>query len=137
MGSKTGKAALTRDGQKPTRGRKRRTSAGAPRLKLRIELVPKRLWEQNLRSALGKARWDKLRRKVIETNGARCAICGSTKRLHGHEVWAYRETKALVTARLVRVEIVCIDCHDIHHWGRTTKLFEKGTIPRGRYLFLR
>jgi hypothetical protein len=119
---------------------KRRVSAGGPgRLKLRIELVPKRLWGLNLRSSngLGKARWDKLRHRLIETNGARCAICGSTERVHGHEVWAYREKKTVGTAVLLRVEIVCIDCHDIHHWGRTTKLFRAGVITGDRYRFLR
>jgi hypothetical protein len=46
-------------------------------LKLQIELVPKGLWEQNLRSSegLGKARWDKLRRELIKERGARCQIC--------------------------------------------------------------
>lgn len=118
----------------------RHVSTGASRrLKLRIELVPKPLWEQNLRlsDGLGKARWDKLRRKLIETQGARCAICGGTERLHGHEVWEYREKKTVGTAALLRVEIVCIDCHDIHHWGRTTKLFQAGTIGGDRYGFLR
>jgi hypothetical protein len=109
------------------------------RLKLRIELIPKPLWEQNLRlhDALGKGRWDTLRRKLIKTNGAQCAICGATERLHGHEIWEYREKKTVGTALLLRVEIVCIDCHDIHHWGRTTKLFEAGVISRDRYGFLR
>jgi hypothetical protein len=118
----------------------RRTSTvGHSRLKLRIELVPRPLWEKNLRSSdgLGKARWDKFRHKLIESNGARCAICGSAKRLHGHEVWEYREKKTVGTAVLLRVEIVCIDCHDIHHWGRTTKLFQAGTITSDRYGFLR
>jgi len=119
---------------------KQRVSAGAPaRLKLRIELVPKRLWERNLRSSdgLGKARWDKLRRKLLKANGARCAICGSTERLQGHEVWAYREKTTVGIAVLLRVEIVCIDCHDIHHWGRITKLFQTGRITSERYGFLR
>ena len=109
-------------------------------LKLRIELVPKKLWEQNLRlkDGLGKYRWDKLRREIIEKNGPRCTVCGSTDRkLHGHEVWDYREKKTVGTAVLLRVEIVCIDCHDIHHWGRTTKLFQAGVISGERYGHLR
>lgn len=103
-------------------------------LKLRIELIPKRLWKKNLRSSdgLGKARWDKLRRKLIEANGTRCTICGSAGH-HGHEVWQYREKKTVGTAMLLCVDIVCIDCHDIHHWGRTTKLFEAGAITGERY----
>ena len=108
-------------------------------MKLRIELVPKRLWGRNLRSSegLGKARWDKLRHKLIETSGARCVICGSTAKLHGHEVWAYREKKTVGTAVLLRVEIVCIDCHDIHHWARTVKLIQAGVVKHSRDMALR
>jgi hypothetical protein len=45
--------------------------------------------------------------------------------------------KTVGTAVLLRVEIVCIDCHDIYHWGRTTKLFQAGIISGDRYGFLR
>ena len=111
-----------------------------PPLKLSIELIPKALWEQNLRSGegLGKGRWDKLRRELTKEHGSRCAICGAIgKRLHGHEVWDYREKKTVGTSVLLRVEIVCVDCHDIHHWARTTKLFEAGKITAERYRNLR
>lgn len=90
-------------------------------LKLGIELVPKPLWEHTLRSneGLGKPWWGKLRRGLIKKRGPCCAICGVIgKRLHGHEVWGYREKKTIGLAVLLRVEIVCIDCHDVHHWGR-------------------
>lgn len=108
--------------------------------KLRIELIPKPLWDRNLRSSegLGKGRWDKLRRQLIKEQGSRCAICGATgERLHGHEVWDYREKKTIGIAVLLRVEIVCVDCHDIHHWARTTKIFEAGNITAERYKYLR
>jgi len=118
--------------------RRAKTPARTP-LKLRVELIPKPLWEQNLRvrDGLGKARWDKLRRQLIEKHGARCAICGATEHLHGHEIWDYREKKTVGTVVLLRVEIVCGDCHDIHHWGRRTKLFEAGTITAERYNHLK
>jgi hypothetical protein len=109
-------------------------------LKLGIELVPKPLWEHTLRSneGLGKPWWGKLRRGLIKKRGPCCAICGVIgKRLHGHEVWGYREKKTIGLAVLLRVEIVCIDCHDVHHWGRTTKLFEAGKITPERYRHLR
>jgi hypothetical protein len=38
---------------------------------------------------------------------------------------------------LLGIEIVCADCHDIHHWGRTTELFKKGKIAPERYKDLR
>ncbi len=109
------------------------------RLKLRIELVPKPLWGKNLRSSvgLGKARWDKLRRELIKSNGARCMICGSAENLHGHEVWSHQEKKRVRIAVLLKVEIVCIDCHDIHHWARTVKLILAGVVKHSREIALR
>ena len=108
-------------------------------LELRIELIPKDLWDRNLRSDkfLGKARWDKLRRQFVNAAGDQCVICKSTSRLHGHEVWKYEETKRRATAVLVTVEIVCIDCHDIHHWARTVKLVESGVVSQHRFVALR
>jgi hypothetical protein len=90
-----------------------------------------------LREALGKARWDKLRHALIETNGAHCEICGSGERLYGHEVWAYREKNGAATTVLLKVQIICIDCHDIRHFSRTTKLFRAGIIKPERYGALR
>jgi hypothetical protein len=108
-------------------------------LKLRIELVPKPLFEHNLRGplGLGKARWDKLRHSLMEVQGRRCVVCSSDAKLHGHEVWKYTERPGISTALLLRVEIVCIDCHDIHHFARTTNLWRAGVITPERYNFLR
>src|SRR5262245_50157823 len=93
-------------------------------LKLQIQLVPKRLWGRNLRSTfgIGKQRWVKLRSELLKAHGACCAICGATGSLHGHEVWDYRVRKTVGTAVLQGVEMICVDCHDIRHWGRTTEL---------------
>jgi hypothetical protein len=98
-------------------------------------LVPKPLFERTLRESLGKARWDKLRHNLVERNGAHCEICGNEDRLHGHEVWEYRDKSG--TALLLKVQIICIDCHDIRHFARTTKLFHAGIISVGRYGTLR
>jgi hypothetical protein len=109
-------------------------------LKLQIELIPKQLSGRNLRSSegLGRARWDKFRRELIKQRGERCEVCGATRqRLNGHEVWDYRDSKSVGTAVLLKVEIVCVDCHDIHHWARTTKLFDDGKITPERYKHLR
>lgn len=107
-------------------------------MKLCVQLVPRPLWGRSLREALGKARWDKLRHKLIEAKGVHCEICGSTDRLHGHEVWAYRTKHgAAPTAVLLKVQIICIDCHAICHFARTTRLFQAGIISRERYGALR
>jgi hypothetical protein len=106
-------------------------------MKLRVQLVPRPLWGRKLREALGKARWDKLRHKLIETNGAHCEICGSTERLHGHEVWAYRTKNCPPTVVLLKVQIICVDCHAIRHFARTTRLFQAGVISPEQYGALR
>jgi hypothetical protein len=106
-------------------------------LRARGFYAAKPLFERTLRDALGKWRWDKLRNKLKEATGAHCAICGSTERLHGHEVWAYREKNGIATAMLLKVQIICIDCHDIRHFARTTKLFQAGIIGPKRYGALR
>ncbi|QHP66455.1 hypothetical protein EI171_02910 [Bradyrhizobium sp. LCT2] len=120
--------------KQPSKARVRR------QLKLRVELIPKPLAKLNLRSSegIGKARWDKLRRGLVKLRGACCEICGSTgPRLQAHEVWNYRENGSAGTATLLRIEIVCIDCHDIHHWVRTTILLEERKITAERYKYLR
>lgn len=123
-------------------GKKTRDEKTLPtgRLKLKVELVPKPLWQRNLRSreGVGKKRWDKLRRELIKEHGAHCAICGATEStLEGHELWDYRENEAAGTAVLLGIEIVCADCHDIHHWGRINKLLLAGDITAERYNHLR
>lgn len=107
-------------------------------MKLKLELVPKRIWRINLRSAqgLGEARWDTLRRKLMHDD-AKYAICGGTDRLQGHEVWEYTDRSRESVAKLIRVEPVCAKCHAVHHWGRTKQLAARGAIEHSRYLALR
>lgn len=101
----------------------------AQRLKLRLQLVPSNLWEFNLRSeehGLGLYRWRKLRKDLVNECQGRCCICGSTEKLHGHEVWLYKEAGRLGVAKLERVEIVCWNCHNIMHWGHTVQMVAAG-----------
>jgi hypothetical protein len=96
-------------------------AAGIQKPKLHIDLVPQPLWGKNLRSneGLGKYRWQKLRQSILDQRGPSCAICASEAKPHGHETWTYVEKRSTGIARLVGVEIVCGDCHAVHHWGRT------------------
>lgn len=85
----------------------------ASRLRLRIDLVPGRLWGVNLRSqteGLGDYRWRKLRKQLVEACGGACMICDSSQRLHGHEVWKYEERKTIGRATLPRVDVICWTC---------------------------
>jgi hypothetical protein len=88
------------------------------------------LWGVNLRAknALGKHRWRKLRATILEQLGPTCAICGRTESSHGHEVWEYTEKRRLSIAKLLRIEIICGECHAVHHWGLTSNLFLQGSI---------
>lgn len=103
--------------------------------------MPEPLWGINLRSkdGLGKDRWDALRRELKESEQTSCVICGSTDRLHGHEVWEYRDRPKpqRSIAKLLRVEMVCRKCHDVKHWGSTIKLIAEGKITRAGYFGLR
>ena len=93
------------------------------RWKLRIDMVPEPLWRMNLRSngGLGKHRWKNFRAEIIAKRGLKCAICKSLDRPHGHEIWKYEERQRTGTARLIGIEIICGDCHAVHHWGRTNR----------------
>jgi hypothetical protein len=106
------------------------SSPASPEFKLKIELVPKSLWGMNLRARtnLGKSRWTKLRKRILIESGPSCVICGSVEGPHGHEIWEYREHGRLATAKLLGVEIICRQCHFVHHLGRALQLLEKEAI---------
>lgn len=108
---------------------------------LRIELVPEPLWRKNLRSkdGLGKARWTKLRLEIVARSSS-CAICDGPfepYRPQAHEVWKYVEQPDRCVAKLLRVEIICRKCHDIHHWGLTKTLIAFGSISHVGHMALR
>jgi hypothetical protein len=103
--------------------------------RLTIELIPGPLWGRNLRSreGIGPWRWRKLRQSLINERGDQCAICRSRKKPHGHEIWGFHEMKRVGTATLKGVEIICQNCHDIHHWGRTKALINAGFVDTKRH----
>ena len=61
--------------------------------KLDFQLVPDGCWYTNLRSALPKETWDRVRKKAYARAGGRCMICGKAGRLEAHEVWEYDDKK--------------------------------------------
>jgi hypothetical protein len=92
-----------------------------------MEPMPPILWRQNLRTALGKNRWNKLRRSVVQKS---CVICQGTEQLEAHEVWDYGERPRVSVAKLIGIDTICTKCHDVVHWGNTTRLAEEGKISR-------
>jgi hypothetical protein len=86
--------------------------------KLEIELIPASAWGENLRSALPRAEWDRLRKQVYADAGNRCEICAGRGRRHPvecHEVWEFDERAGV--QRLVRMIALCPRCHEAKHFG--------------------
>ncbi len=98
-----------------------------------MELIPKPLWDLNLRTKLGKAGWRRLRDGLAARSKPGCAICGSLAPLQGHEVWDYAETETTGTAMLQGVNFVCQDCSSIHHFGRFQQLLAERVITPQEY----
>jgi len=101
----------------------------APRRELHIELVPRTAWGVNLRSALSKAGWDKLRKATYRKAGYVCEICGGKGPRHPvecHEIWEYEDIKGrrgdqgVPIQRLVGLVALCPACHEVKHFGRAT-----------------
>ena len=93
---------------------------------LTFDLIPSTMWGQNFRSQKSKVLWEKLR-SLIMTN--KCSVCGSTVGpFHCHEKWLYIVIEGIHYQKLVGVECCCVDCHDIHHVGRTNAIASKSRI---------
>jgi hypothetical protein len=85
---------------------------------LNIELVPGSSWGNNLRSALKRSEWDKLRKAQYALAGNRCEVCGGKGRRHPvecHEVWSYNEGTNVQT--LESLVALCPACHECKHIG--------------------
>ncbi len=88
-------------------------------MKLEFGLVPDSCWYINLRSALPKEVWDKVRKKAYARAGGRCMICGApTARLEAHENWEYDDERGI--QKLKDIVAVCRPCHEVIHIGRTS-----------------
>lgn len=98
-------------------------------LKLRLELIPACNWHQNLAQILPKAVWDKLRKEVYAYYNWTCCICEETGvEVHCHEVWYYDDNKKI--QKLVGLQCLCKDCHNIKHWGRTVAEVHAGKLSQ-------
>ena len=67
---------------------------GEPRLT--VEIIPTSLHGKNPRTAMGKAMWERQRKRVCEAAGNRCEICGGVGKRHPveiHERYEYDETQ--------------------------------------------
>lgn len=68
--------------------------------KLKIDLLPKGAWDNDLSKTLPKKDWDLLRNKCYERAHHRCQICGyQTDYLDAHEVWDFNVNKKTQTLK--------------------------------------
>jgi hypothetical protein len=89
---------------------------------LTIELVPRTVHYRNLRKALPKKAWDKIRRYVYKKADYECEICGGTGSQHPvecHEIWEYNDESQL--QELSDFKALCPACHNVKHIGLATK----------------
>lgn len=94
-------------------------------MKLKIELVPKKSWGNNLRrdANLKQSQWDKLRKACYASAGYRCEICGGKGNKHPvecHERWSYNDETQV--QKLEGLIALCPLCHKAKHLGRTLSL---------------
>jgi len=57
--------------------------------------------------------WERIRRRELLRAGYKCEICGSSNRLHVHEIWDYNARGKIQKLRGYRV--LCSSCHRVHH----------------------
>jgi hypothetical protein len=95
--------------------------------KLTIELVPQTIWFQNIREAMGRTNWDKLRLQVYADYGHKCGICGvHPNRLECHEMWVYDDVKHI--QYLKGFIALCVLCHNIKHIGLSQMKADEGML---------
>ncbi len=95
-------------------------------LKLTIELVPSTSWYNNVRSAVPRSAWDKLRRRTYADYGYKCGICGAQGRLNCHEIWRYDDGNQVQA--LAGLIALCDMCHHVKHLGRAGLLAAEGKL---------
>lgn len=85
---------------------------------LKIDLVPKTSWGNNVRSLITDMEWDIIRHEVYRRAYYTCEICKTiTKKLHCHEVFSYDPPDQQV---LIGLKALCIRCHEVIHYGHST-----------------
>lgn len=88
-------------------------------------MVPKPLWNTNLRYLLTNKKWQQIRKielsRVKDNYQYRCEICSRPKdSLDCHEIWHYDDENKIQT--LNGLIMLCKQCHLIKHIGFSTNL---------------
>lgn len=95
--------------------------------RLKIELVPSPLWGKTLAKRLPSRVWYAIKRSIMKTRGEKCEFCGHEgRKLMLHEAYAY-DDKQLVQ-KLTDLKLICQDCHDVKHIGRSMQVYDNERI---------
>lgn len=103
------------------------------KLRLRVHMVPKPLFRENLRKYLPRATWLKLRQDLISERGCTCELCGAPvhnpSEIEAHEEWAYDPDARPARAAVTAIKLACSDCHAVVHFGLQFGLVQAGKLP--------
>lgn len=84
--------------------------------RLIVQLIPETAWYNNLRNAVKKSDWDKIRKKCYREANYTCEVCGGKGSKHPvecHELYTFEEG----VIRLVGLIALCPECHTSVHPG--------------------
>ena len=96
-------------------------------LKLTIELVPETVWFSNLRTAMRRSDWDKIRFKAYADYNHSCGICHChPNRLECHEIWEYDDANHI--QYLKGFIALCVMCHNVKHIGLSKIKADEGRL---------
>jgi len=94
---------------------------------LTIEMLPKVVHGKNVRSMMGRTKWDRIRNYIYKKHGMACVCCGGRgssiqrgkKWVEAHEQWSFDESTRTMT--LTDILCLCPDCHLTQHTGFARK----------------
>jgi len=91
---------------------------------LKLELVPRTSFGNNLRALMSRKEWDTVRKLQYKLAGGVCEICGAKGKDQGrrwdlecHERWDYDDRTH--TQTLAGLIALCPFCHEVCHFGHT------------------
>jgi hypothetical protein len=90
-------------------------------LRLQIQPLPNSTWGISLAHKLDTETWNFIRRECYKIAGYRCEICRAEGEMNAHELWVYDDKKLLQIFN--GVECCCVLCHNTHHFGRSSLVF--------------
>jgi hypothetical protein len=97
-----------------------------------VSLIPRPLWQANLRKILTRTQWKKIRSEALEKRGCRCETCGKeepeSKRISAHEEWDYDTSKSPAVAKLTGIKLSCWHCHAVEHFGAVISMTQNGEL---------